>query len=357
VNGETINAEDLGIPSAIPLPKRTNWRLGFVGFGWFADTHLKAYSRVGWSVTAVAAPSLASRERARRAGVQRLYEDFHDLIADDEVDVILILTQPTLREEIVKAAAAARKPVLTEKPLALHLDECERMVRTAAEAAIPFAVSQNYRWAGANFIAHHVVQKGLIGTPFFASIEIYGTQDVDLKDHAFYSTCRDFLTIQWNTHLADLLRYWTGMDPERVFAVQNRMVGQNFVSDNLFTSIVDFGEGLMGHIVHSELLRSSLKRKPCRIDGDEGSIQFELSGSLLEIQSKQLGEGVKSIEIAPTQLLPSQCGAMGDLMIAIEDGREPFVSARRNVATMRQVLAEQASIRAGGAWQLLRAHR
>ena len=41
---------------------------------------------------------------------------------------------------------------------------------------------------------------------------------------------------------------------------------------------------------------------------------------------------------------------MGDFLISIEDGREPLVSARSNLATLRTVLAEHRSARAGGQW-------
>lgn len=43
-------------------------------------------------------------------------------------------------------------------------------------------------------------------------------------------------------------------------------------------------------------------------------------------------------------------GPMGDLLIALEEGREPATSARRNLPTMRQILAEDRSAREGGAW-------
>ena len=67
------------------------------------------------------------------------------------------------------------------------------------------------------------------------------------------------------------------------------MAGQNFTSDNLMVSIADFGEGQTGHIVHSELLRSSLGQCACRVDGDGGSLMFDLYGSGLQIQAEQLG--------------------------------------------------------------------
>jgi predicted dehydrogenase len=346
---DTITAQQLGTPHATPLPKRSDWRIGLIGFGGIARSHVRAYRRAGWPIVAVADPDPAARQRAReQLGDVRLYTDYPELIADDEVEVLTLLTHPTIREPVIALAAKAGKPVLTEKPLGRDLAECERMVTLAEEAGIAFAVSQNYRWSGANFIAQHIVEGGLIGTPFHASIEIYGRQDVDLAKHPFYAVCDDFLTVQWNTHLADLLRCWMGRDPQRVMTITRRMQEQRFASDNLLISVVDYGPGFTGHVVHSELLRSSLTRSQCRVDGDEGSLLFNLHGDRLILHSEALGGGPR--EVVFDELLPSMCGTMGDLLISLEEGREPQVSARRNLATIRHVLADQESACQGGAW-------
>jgi predicted dehydrogenase len=346
-----ITPAELEIPERFPLPKRRDWRLGFIGFGEFANAHRRAYTSAGWTIAAVAAPSPGTRQRAREmTGVDRLYESYRELLADDTVEVVVLLTQPTIREEIIADAAEAGKPVLCEKPLARTLAECERIVKIVEDSGISFAVSQNYRWAGVNFHVRHIIERGYIGKPYFAAIEIHGCQDVEIRDHPFYATCDDFLTIQWNTHLADLLCHWTGHESKRVLACSRRMDGQNFVGDNLLLSFVDFGEGLTGHILHSELLRSSMGSRRCRVDGDEGSLVFELSGNDLTLESERLDRGPVGLDLSGHEPLPSLCGSMGDLLISIEEGREPLVSARRNLVTMRQVLAEEESVRAGGKW-------
>ena len=346
-----ITPEELGVPPHFPLPEKTDWRIGFIGFGGFANAHRRAYMGVGWTVAAVADPRPEARERARElSGCDRLYDDYRKLLEDDTVDAVVLLTQPTIREEIIAATLDAGKPMLCEKPMARNLPECERIVKLADAASVPFAVSQNYRWAGVNYHIRRIVEQGWIGEPFFAAVEIHGGQDVELKDHGFYPVCDDFLTVQWNTHLADLLRHWTRREPRRVFACTRRMNGQHFVSDNMLLSWVDFGEGLTGHILHSELLRSTLGSRRCRIDGDAGSVVFDLSGSTLTIESNRLKNGPAVMNVSDENAPRSQCGSMGDLLIALEQGREPMVSARRNLATMRQVLAEEESVRRGGEW-------
>ena len=86
----------------------------------------------------------------------------------------------------------------------------------------------------------------------------------------------------------------------------------------------------------------------CRIDGDRGTLEFDLYQQDLRGESEVIGGG--PFELEPVQFLPSMSGSMGDLLISIEEKREPQVSARRNLMTMRQVLAERDSAHAGGTW-------
>lgn len=350
----TVTLDELGLPRELPMPKRKDWGIGMIGFGGIArGAHAPAYRSVGWNVAAVADPDPAAQQAAReKFAIPKVYADYRDLVADPEVEVVDLLTHPTLREGAVRAAAAARKPIITEKPLAGSLPEAERIVAIAADAPIPFAVHQNYRWRKCCFLAHHIIQKGLIGAPFLAAIEIIGTQDVRLAKHPVYATCTDFLTVQWNTHLADLLRYWTGRDPARVLARTGRMNGQNFASDNLLIVLYDFGPGLTGHVLHTELLRASgaLGGVRCRVDGDRGSIVFDFD-SQLTLDSLVLGGGPRALDTSCGTYASSFAGSMGDFLLAIEESREPLVSARRNLATIRSIFAEDASAREGGAWR------
>jgi predicted dehydrogenase len=335
----------------MPLPRRKDWRIGMVGFGEFARrAHAPDYRAAGWTLAAVAAPSDESRRAAREQfDVARVYSDYRELIEDEAVEVVDVVTQPTLREEVVLAAARAGKHVVVEKPLGRTADECRRMVEAAERAGVLLAVHQNYRWMKGNFLAHHIVRGGWLGAPFFMGIEKFGRQDV-AGGRRFYAECEDYLTLHWNTHFADLLRYWSGRDARRVAAHTARMDGQNFRSDGLLVSLHDFGPGLTGHILHSELLRSSVAGDRCRIDGDEGSVVFDFSGEEILLESRRLGRGVCRMDASGMEWAEALCGSMGDFLISIEEGREPAVSGRRNLPTVQTVLAEIESAKSGGRW-------
>lgn len=350
----TLSAAELGLPDNIPLPRRRDWRIGVIGLGGIARAHLPAYRSAGWQVVAAADLDPERRQHAAQEhGIASVHEDFRAVIADPHVEVISLLTQPNVREPIVAACAAAGKPLLTEKPLGLDVATCERMVRTAAGADIAFAVNQNYRWLPAVFAARGLIAAGRIGRPYFVSIEIHGSQDRELAQHPFYSRCTDFLTVQWNSHLADLIRCLMGRDPERVLARTSRMPGQAFASDNVLVSLIDFGHDGTGLIVHNENHRGRLGADRVRIEGERGTITLPLWGSTLTLSSDEFPDEPVLVECAPAGMLDSFCGPMADLLIALEEGREPLVSGRRNLATIRQILAEHASAHEGGTWQSL----
>jgi predicted dehydrogenase len=300
-----ITAEELGVVTAIPLPQKRDWRIGIVGFGGISSAHVPAYQEAGWSIIAVADPSEAAQARAGQALPQvQVYSDYRQLLEEASVDVVSVLTQPDLRLPVVEAAAKFGRPLLIEKPLANTLEEAQQIVEIGEEHALPIAVSQNYRWAGSNFFARQLIEQGYIGEVHFASIEIFGTQDRDLEGHEFYSQCSDFLTVQWNTHLADLLQFWTDAVPQRRWTVTRRSAGQRFKSDNLLVSVVDFGTGLTGHILHSELVRSGATGAMCRIDGSAGSIVFPMSGDYLEIYAAKLDGEAARFDLKPLHCCP-----------------------------------------------------
>ncbi|MFC4776257.1 Gfo/Idh/MocA family protein [Paenibacillus sp. GCM10023252] len=344
-----ILAKDLGIPN-FPQPRRQDWRIGMVGFGGIARAHAKAYQENGWKIEAVADPDpSARREAVEKFGVTKVYEDYAELIEDAEVEVIDLLTQPTLRLPVVREAMKAGKPLITEKPLGTSIEECLSMVELAESAGVPFAVHQNYRWYRNSYLAHHLITQGLIGKPYYMSVEIQGTQDVMLADHPFYSTCPDFLTIQWNNHIADLFRFWSGRDASRVWVKTSRMEGQHFVSDNLMLGISEFGPGLTGHIVHNELLRSSKEGVFCRVEGSEGTLLFDFHDEII-IDSRLISTGERRVDSSGLHMPPSFCATMGDFLSAIEDSRSPMVTAKSNLHTIRTNLAEHQSALEGGSW-------
>jgi predicted dehydrogenase len=107
---------------------------------------------------------------AARHGVGRWYADADALIADPEVDAVYVATPPSSHEALTAKALAAGKPVLVEKPMAMSVAECDRMIDAANAGGRSLTVAF-YRRALPRFEKlRQLIAEGAIGKPRIAAI-------------------------------------------------------------------------------------------------------------------------------------------------------------------------------------------
>jgi predicted dehydrogenase len=100
---------------------------------------------------------------AQRHGVPRFYDQAADLIGDPAVDAVYVATPPSSHCQLGLAVAAAHKPCLMEKPMALNHAECLRLVEAFRSAHTPLFVAY-YRRALPRFLkVRELLQAGAIG--------------------------------------------------------------------------------------------------------------------------------------------------------------------------------------------------
>ena len=107
-------------------------RIGIIGTGWGARVQAPTFRETGLSVVAIAGHN---RERTRVVADDlglRAFDDWREVVASPEVDLISIVTPPSEHREMALAALQAGKHVLLEKPTALNAAEAEELVAAAA---------------------------------------------------------------------------------------------------------------------------------------------------------------------------------------------------------------------------------
>jgi predicted dehydrogenase len=94
-----------------------------------------------------------------------LLADAAAVVADARVEAVYTATPPAYHEEIVRLAAAAKKPILCEKPLSSTIPSARHCCELVAAAGIPAAVNFSYAARDVAVRLTHVVKNGKIGTP------------------------------------------------------------------------------------------------------------------------------------------------------------------------------------------------
>ncbi|WP_114560764.1 Gfo/Idh/MocA family protein [Desertihabitans aurantiacus] len=122
-------------------------RVGVIGLGFAGTTHLDAFTALpGARVVALAGQEPARlAELADTRGVEHRYEDWRELVARDDLDIISIGVPNDLHHPIAMAALQGGRHVFCEKPLAVTGALAEEMVQAAREADRVLEVAYNHR--------------------------------------------------------------------------------------------------------------------------------------------------------------------------------------------------------------------
>jgi len=96
-------------------------------------------------------------------GVERAYARFEDLLADQDVDAVYIATPVNQHAPQTMAAAASGKHVLVEKPMAMSVAECRRMIAACQESGVRLGVAYYRRFYPIVQRIQEMINSGEIG--------------------------------------------------------------------------------------------------------------------------------------------------------------------------------------------------
>jgi predicted dehydrogenase len=107
-------------------------RIGIIGTGWGARVQVPAFREAGLDVAGIAG---AHRNKTHRVAEEldvHAFDDWRELVAANDVDLISIVSPPSEHLAMATAALDSGKHVLSEKPTALNAHEAEQLVAAAS---------------------------------------------------------------------------------------------------------------------------------------------------------------------------------------------------------------------------------
>ena len=278
------------------------YNVALIGFGGMAGNHYKQLSKGNINARAFGVWDIdpARREAGKAAGM-KVYTSQDELLADPEVDIVVVAVPNDQHREIVKAALRAGKHVICEKPAAIYAWELEEMMAVAKETGKILTVDQNRRVNRDYVLMRRQVESGVIGKPYLIESRVEGSRGVP----AGWRTSKaqgGGMMLDWGVHLIDQLMY---MNKSAVVEVFCRMYSLNYpeVDDN-FHMEMRFADGLDAII---EIATNNFVKHPrWMVYGMEGSMQiddWDCTGRTVRCLSK---EDTWTTEIAADKAGPSK---------------------------------------------------
>ena len=329
--------------------------VGIVGLGFGSRVQLPGFQRLepeGVRVAAVCARDGAlARQVADAAGVPAAYDDWRELVADHAVDLVSVATPPAAHAEIAAAALEAGKPVLCEKPLAVTVEEAERLDELATAAGVPTLVDFEFRGLPSFCRARELLREGAIGrvlqleiawhvgSRFTAGPARSWKDDVDAGGGALLSL---------GVHSFDYVEWLLG-PVESLCGAAETLLGRG-TSDDACAALMRLAGG--AHV--------TLSISTVAAHGRGHSLQFFGEKGTLVLENPDVTDYMRGFRLAlngdPVQLPepPDEDGRIAgfvelarELVTAIDEGRAASPSFREGLRAQR--LAE--ATRAGGGWR------
>ena len=237
-------------------------RVGLLGYGAIGTEHTAAIAATaGLELVAAADPNPVRREAARAAATGPLsaYADSDAMLADSDVDLVLVSTPPNSHAEQALRALTAGRSVVVEKPLCLTVAEADRMISAADERGLTLVVYQNRRWDADYLALKRAVRAGAIGEVFhyesfvggYAHPCNYWHSDEAVSGGAVYD---------WGSHYLDWILDLLRQPVAHVTANSHKRVWYDVTNADYTRVTVRFDDGVEAQFVHSDLA-AALKPK------------------------------------------------------------------------------------------------
>ena len=239
-------------------------RLGLAGLGSMGKNHLRVISsHPETTLAAVADPDAASLEAAVAQTGARGFEDPLAMIAQAELDGVVIAAPTTAHVALALAAIERGLSVLVEKPLAATVEDGLAIVSAARKSKVRVQVGHVERYNPAVLEMGRLLRAGWLSTIYAITSRRAGPFPARIRDVG--------VTVDLGTHDVDMLSWIAGERPVRVYAETAQRIHAGH--EDLTFGLVHFPSGAIGFLDVDWL--TPAKRRSLVAVGEEGMFELD----------------------------------------------------------------------------------
>ena len=311
---------------------------GASGFG-MANFHAHGYTTSPDATIVALADINLENARAFQAlhGGERIYTDYHDMLAREQLDIVSICTWPQHHEPMVIAAAEAGvKAIHCEKPMAPSYAEALRMVDICQAQGTQLTINHQRRFGVHYRMARDILRSGSIG-----------------QLQRLEGTCMNLF--DWGTHWFNIFGFYNDEAAARwVLGQVDWREGATIFGvpvEGQAISLFSYENGVRGLLMTGYGTERKLSN---RLVGSDGVIEVTLGATSIRVRGRGDADW-RDVQVAhETQENLSEVVGRGvlDLIDALKTGREPELSARHALRATELIFATYESSRRGGRVEL-----
>jgi len=243
----------------------SNLNIGFIGAGSFAQSYLIPNAKkFGTLDTVVTRNGMNAKNVAQKYGFNHASTDADKVMDSKDINVVYIATQHDTHAQFTSQALKNGKAVFVEKPLAMNTEELEDLNKIYKEQSSPaLMVGFNRRFADIITRAKESFQG--IGEPLVMNFRV--NAGFIPRDHWTQTSAGGGRIVGEICHFIDLMQYFTGSEPVKVFAECIDSGSSNLKNDDNIAIVVKFTDGSVGNLVYAANGDKALPKERLEIIG------------------------------------------------------------------------------------------
>lgn len=210
---------------------------------WIQNPDMGINVAAGWDHDSERAKTRCSAYNAKH------YESADELLAQDDIQAVVIASETSMHADLAVKAAAANKAIVLQKPMALTLEQGERIANAVKEANVPFTMAWQMRVDPHNIQARELMKSGAFGRVYMVRrrhcLPTQQMGDFEKTWHVNPSLNRDIFADD-ASHAIDFIYWMLGM-PVSVFAELGSLLNPAIPNDNGI-AVFRFADGAFGEI-------------------------------------------------------------------------------------------------------------
>jgi len=337
-------------------------KYALIGCGRISTNHIKAAINNQLEIVAVCDVVPEHMEQVlEKHGIEknetiRRYADYKEMIAENEIELISIATESGLHGEIASYCIKHGINVIIEKPMAMSLEEADKIIRLSEEHNVKVAACHQNRFNIAVQEMRKALEGGRFGKISHGSIHVRWNRNKDYYTQAPWrgTWAQDGGALMNQCiHGIDLLRWMMGDEVESVYGVTKQQFHDYLEAEDIGMAIVKFKNGAVATIEGTTNVYPQNLEETLYLFGETGTVKLGgKSTNNIDVwnfaDESDVDEKNKGLEEVTSNVYGNgHTSLFADMVMAIKEDRAPYVDAYAGRRALEMILAIYKSQKTG----------
>ncbi len=191
-------------------------RVAMVGYGHFAEFHLKAWQRLAGVTLQALTDAKADRRSAALTEAPQIvvFETIDEMLSSGDFDILDVATPPATHLDLVRPALGRVRAIICQKPFCESLSQARQLAAESDKSATQLVVHENFRFQPWYREIQRILQDGQLGRVVQAQFRLRpgdgAAADAYLDRQPYFRDMKQFLIRETGVHWIDVFRFLFG---------------------------------------------------------------------------------------------------------------------------------------------------